>query len=63
MSDGRIKRVIALLVVAGAPALLMIWYRVHQSTGFASLELIVYPLVFGSLGIAVIVLEDVVWAQ
>jgi membrane protease YdiL (CAAX protease family) len=56
MSDGRIKRVIALLAVAGVPALLMIWYRMHQSTGFASVELIVYPLVFGSLGIAVIAL-------
>ncbi len=56
MSDERIKRVIALLIVAGAPALLMIWYRMHQSTGFASVELIVYPLVFGGLGIAVIAL-------
>ena len=56
MSDQRFKRVIALLVVAGVPALLMIWYRMHQSTGFASVELIVYPLVFGSLGIAVIAL-------
>lgn len=56
MSDGHIKRVIALLVVAGAPALLMIWYRMHESTGFASVELIAYPLVFGSLGIAVIAL-------
>lgn len=54
MNDRRIRRLIALLVVAGAPALLMIWYRMHQSTGFASVELIVYPLVFGSLGIAVI---------
>jgi hypothetical protein len=54
MNDRRIRRLIALFVVAGAPALLMIWYRMHQSTGFASIELIVYPLVFGSLGIAVI---------
>jgi len=54
MRGGRIKRVIALLVAVGVPALLMIWYRVHQSTGFASIELIVYPLVFGGLGIAVI---------
>ena len=50
----RARRLIALLTVAGAPAVLMIWYRMHQSTGFASIELIVYPLVFGGLGILVI---------
>jgi membrane protease YdiL (CAAX protease family) len=45
------KKIIALLVVAGLPAGLMIWIRTHQSTGFASIELIVYPLFFGGLGI------------
>jgi membrane protease YdiL (CAAX protease family) len=45
------KKIIALLVVAGLPAGLMIWIRMHQSTGFASIELIVYPLFFGGLGI------------
>jgi membrane protease YdiL (CAAX protease family) len=49
-----VRRLIALLVVAGIPAALMIWYRVHQSTGFASIEMIVYPLLFGSLGISII---------
>jgi membrane protease YdiL (CAAX protease family) len=34
----------------------MIWYRAHQSTGFASTELIAYPLIFGSHGIAIILL-------
>ncbi len=56
MIDQRIKRVLALLVAAGVPALLMIWYRMHQSTPFASIELIAYPLVFGSLGITVVIL-------
>ena len=56
MSGRHIKRVIALLVAVVVPAVLMIWYRMHQSTGFASIELIVYPLVFGSLGIVVIAL-------
>ncbi|MCK5326335.1 MAG: CPBP family intramembrane metalloprotease [Woeseiaceae bacterium] len=50
------KKVIALIVVAVLPAVLMIAYRMHQTTGFASLELIVYPLVFGGLGITVVVL-------
>jgi len=54
MSDARLKRLFALMIVAGVPASLMIWYRTHQSTGFASIELIVYPLVFGGLGIVVI---------
>jgi len=54
MINQQARRVVALLVVVGLPASLMIWYRAHQSTGFASVELIVYPLVFGCLGIAVI---------
>lgn len=54
MFNQQVRRVVALLIVVGLPASLMIWYRAHQSTGFASIELIVYPLVFGSLGIAVI---------
>jgi hypothetical protein len=54
MFNQQVRRVIALLIVVGLPASLMVWYRAHQSTGFASIELIVYPLVFGSLGIAVI---------
>ena len=35
---------------------LMIWTRTHQSTEFASTELIVYPLFFGGLSIALLVL-------
>ncbi len=48
------KRAIAVLIVAGIPALLMIWYRVRQATEFASVELISFPLVFGALGIGVV---------
>ena len=47
------KRLLALLVVAGIPATLMIWMRTHQSSGFATTELIVYPLLFGGLGIVI----------
>ena len=48
------KRTIAVLIVAGIPALLMIWYRVRQATEFASVELISYPLLFGGLSIGVV---------
>jgi membrane protease YdiL (CAAX protease family) len=34
----------------------MIWYRNHQSSGFAGIELIVYPLLFGGIGITAILL-------
>ena len=47
---------IALLIVVGIPSGMMIWYRNHQSSGFASIELIVYPLLFGGLGICVLLL-------
>ena len=50
------KRVLALVIVVFAPALMMIWYRAHQSTGFDSVELIVYPLLFGGAGIILIAL-------
>jgi hypothetical protein len=51
-----IRTLTALLIVAGIPAGLMIWYRSHQTSGFASIELIVYPLLFGGLGICVLLL-------
>lgn len=50
------RRVISLAAVAGFPALLMIWYRVHEASTFASIELIAYPLLFGGFGIAAVVL-------
>jgi membrane protease YdiL (CAAX protease family) len=56
MDNQNTRRAAALLIVVGLPASLMIWYRAHQSTGFASIELIAYPLIFGSLGIAIILL-------
>lgn len=48
------KRAIALIIAAGLPAALMIAYRMRQTTAFASIELIVYPLLFGGIGIAVV---------
>jgi membrane protease YdiL (CAAX protease family) len=48
------KKALALLVAVVLPSVLMIAYRMRQTTEFASIELIVYPLLFGSIGIALI---------
>lgn len=50
------RRIISLVVVAGLPAALMIWYRIRQGSTFASIELIAYPLLFGGLGIIAVLL-------
>ena len=52
----RIKSIIALSIIVLIPFGLVLWIRDHQSTGFASLELIAYPLLFGGLGIAILIL-------
>lgn len=52
----KLKAVIALTIIVFIPFGLMIWIRNHQSTGFASIELIVYPLLFGGLSIALLLL-------
>lgn len=51
-----IKHLIALLVIVLIPFGLMIWIRVHQSTGFVSRELILYPLLFGGSSIVLLLL-------
>ena len=50
----KLKSVIALSIIVFIPFGLMIWIRNHQSTGFASIELVVYPLLFGGLSIAIL---------
>ncbi len=52
----RLKSFIALSIIVFIPFGLMLWIRNHQSTGFASIELIIYPLLFGGLSIALLVL-------
>ncbi len=52
----RLKSIIALTFIVFIPFGLMIWIRIHQSTGFASKEIITYPLLFGGLSIALVVL-------
>ena len=55
----RLKSIIALTLVVLIPFGLMIWIRVHQSTGFASIELIAYPILFGGTGIIILYLLKV----
>jgi len=45
------KSLIALIIMVFIPFGFMLWYRNHQSTGFASNELILYPLLFGGSSI------------
>jgi membrane protease YdiL (CAAX protease family) len=50
----KIKTLLALSIVVFIPFALMIWIRAHQSTGFAAVELIQYPLLFGGGSIVVL---------
>ena len=49
------RSIIALLFVVVLPFLLVVWTRLHQTSGYASRELIVYPLLFGS-GLSVVII-------
>ncbi|MCX2718029.1 CPBP family intramembrane glutamic endopeptidase [Lentiprolixibacter aurantiacus] len=52
----KLKSFIALSIIVFIPFGLMLWIRNHQSTGFASIELITYPLLFGGLSITILIL-------
>jgi len=47
----KFKTLFALANIVFIPFGIMIWIRNHQSSGFASIELILYPLLFGGLSI------------
>jgi len=51
-----IKTLLALTIIVFIPFALMLWFRIHNSSGFASLELILYPLLFGGSSIGIIYL-------
>ncbi len=51
-----LKSIIALSIMVLIPFGLMLWYRNHQSTGFATSELILYPLLFGGSSILLLYL-------
>ena len=48
------KRLFALSILVFIPFGMMIWFRNHQSSGFATVELIAYPLLFGGGSIFVL---------
>ena len=52
----KLKNLISLIIIVIIPFGIMIWLRAHQSSGFASTELIAYPLLFGGGSIIVILL-------
>jgi membrane protease YdiL (CAAX protease family) len=54
MKTQHLKTLFALTIIVFIPFGLMIWMRNHQSTGFASIELIAYPLVFGGGSIIIL---------
>lgn len=60
---GKIKTLIALMIVVFIPAGTMIWIRNHQSSGFAAIELILYPLLFGGLSIIILYLLKKYWLK
>lgn len=46
-----LKTIVALTIIVFIPFGFMVWFRMHQSTGFATAELIMYPLLFGGVSI------------
>ncbi|OQY02027.1 MAG: hypothetical protein B6I20_07325 [Bacteroidetes bacterium 4572_117] len=52
----KLKTIISLIIMVFIPFGIMIWFRAHQSSGFASVELILYPLLFGGSSIGLLYL-------
>lgn len=50
----KVRSIIALSIIVFIPFGLMIWFRNHQTSGFTSSEMIIYPLLFGSMSIVVL---------
>ncbi len=50
------KTLFALSIIVFIPFSVMVWFRNHQSSGFASVEIIAYPLLFGGLSIVILYL-------
>ena len=50
------KQLVSLVILVIIPFGLVIWIRIHETTGFASTELILYPLVFGGGSIVILYL-------
>lgn len=54
MKSQKLKILLSLTLIVFIPFGLLLWMRHHQSTGFASIELIAYPLIFGGASILVL---------
>ena len=50
------KRIFSIILLLLIPIVSMTWFSRHESTGYASIELIAYPLLFGGISIVVIYL-------
>ncbi|MER3318049.1 MAG: CPBP family intramembrane glutamic endopeptidase [Allomuricauda sp.] len=50
------KRILSIIIVLLIPVLSMLWFTRHESSGYASIELIAYPLIFGGVSIVAIYL-------
>ena len=50
----KFKTILSLFILVFIPFGIVIWIRNHQSSGFASTELIVYPLLFGGGSILIL---------
>lgn len=48
------RHALAVIALGLLPTALAVWYRSRESSGFAGIELIAYPLVFGTLGILLV---------
>jgi membrane protease YdiL (CAAX protease family) len=48
------RHALAVLLLGLLPTVLAVWHRSRESSGFAGLELLTYPLIFGTLGIALL---------
>ncbi len=50
------KNIDAITLIVLIPFGMMLWFRAHNLSGFASIELIAYPLLFGGLSIGILYL-------
>lgn len=50
------KRILTIIIVLLIPIAAMTWFARHDSSGYASIELIGYPLIFGGISIVAIYL-------
>jgi hypothetical protein len=50
------KQLVSLFILVIIPFGIVIWIRIHETSGFASTELILYPLMYGGGSIVILYL-------